>query len=288
MSYRLGRRGYAIISSSRQEAAHTAGTLVGGKKQLLQQQQQQGALLVGDTSTTVEDDVFLPPGATSAAGLRRLACSNIFVGSSSTQTQVGHAEFAKSSVHVQDCPKDGLPEFAFVGRSNVGKSSLINALVRRKQLAKTSKTPGKTQVINHFSVDKSWYLVDLPGYGFARAPTNIRVDWDNFTKDYFLKRETLVSVLLLVDGSVSPKKSDLGYANWLASNKIPLTLVFTKCDKRRSRNKHAAQENVFDFLKWVKEDLEKVPPWIMTSCVNKQGTNELLIHLAHLRDYWEK
>ncbi|MCO5552048.1 hypothetical protein L7F22_005558 [Adiantum nelumboides] len=234
------------------------------------------------------DDVFLPPGAASAAGLRRLACSNIFVGATVKPSHIEHADFVKSSVNVEDCPKGELPEFAFVGRSNVGKSSLINALVRRRQLAKTSKTPGKTQVINHFSIDKSWYLVDLPGFGFARAPTDVRVSWDNFTRDYFLKRETLVCVLLLIDASVPPKKLDIQYGHWLASNKVPFTLVFTKCDKRRTRKKDAAQSNVFEFLKGLKADVKKVPPWIMTSCVNRQGTNELLIHLAHLRDRWEK
>ncbi|KAH7430412.1 hypothetical protein KP509_09G097300 [Ceratopteris richardii] len=236
-----------------------------------------------------EDDVFLPPGSVSSAGLRRLPCSNIFVGVTSSPAHIEHAEFVKSSVNVQDCPKGGLPEFAFVGRSNVGKSSLINTLVCRRQLAKTSKTPGKTQVINHFIIDKSWYLVDLPGYGFARAPSSIRVSWDSFTRDYFLKRQTLVCVLLLVDASVQPKKSDAEYADWLASNKVPYTLVFTKCDKRRSRNKNAAQNNVFEFLKLLKdEDVKKIPPWVMTSCVNRQGTNELLLHLAHLRDHWKK
>ncbi|KAI5056669.1 hypothetical protein GOP47_0028487 [Adiantum capillus-veneris] len=234
------------------------------------------------------DDVFLPPGALSVAGLRRLACSNIFVGTTVKSANIEHAEFVKSSVCVKECPKGELPEFAFVGRSNVGKSSLINTLVRRRQLAKTSKTPGKTQLINHFSIDKTWYLVDLPGYGFARAPTDIRVSWDNFTRDYFLKRETLVCVLLLIDASVPPKKLDIKYTHWLASNKVPFTLVFTKCDKRKTRSKNAAQNNVFAFLECLKVDVEKVPPWVMTSCVSRQGTNELLLHLAHLRDYWEK
>eukprot|EP00250_Pteridium_aquilinum_P027404 c3485_g1_i1 orf=65-1003(-) len=296
--YRFGRRGYAIavpfVSRELSSSAAAAALGVSKHRQLLKKQekqkpqQQQEPLPVEDTSTTIKDDVCLPPGVASAAGLRRLACSNIFVRSTSTPSHVEHAEFVKSSVSVQDCPKDGLPEFAFVGRSNVGKSSLINTLVRRKQLAKTSKTPGKTQVINHFIIDKSWFLVDLPGYGFARAPTDIRVNWDNFTRDYFLKRETLVSVLLLIDGSVTPKKSDIGYAKWLAGNKVPFTLVFTKCDKRRSRNKLAAQNNVYDFLKHLIDGLDKAPPWVMTSSVNRQGTNELLIHLAQLRDYWTR
>lgn len=235
-------------------------------------------------------DSFLPPGVSSisAKGLRRLAFSNIFVGSVSGKTQVSDAEFIKSSTDEQDCPRDGFLEFALVGRSNVGKSSLLNAIVRKRHLAKTSKTPGKTQVINHFLIDKSWYLVDLPGYGYAKAPMNVRVDWDDFTKKYFLQRKTLVSVLLLIDASLPPKKSDLGYADWLTSNKISLTLVFTKCDKRRTRNKDSPQKNVQEFLQLLKKDFDKTPPWIMTSCVTKQGTSELLIHLAHLRYYWKK
>lgn len=281
---RYGRTGYAIVLPFASRYLSSTVTATGSNQQLLNDQEKQKQ----HPLTTLENDMFLPPGAASFTGLRRLACSNIFVGTTSTPTHVEHAEFVKSSVHVQDCPKGDLPEFAFVGRSNVGKSSLINTLVRRKQLAKTSKTPGKTQVINHFSIDRTWYLVDLPGYGFARAPTGIRVNWDNFTRDYFLKRETLVSVLLLVDASVSPKKSDIAYASWLANNKVPFTLVFTKCDKRRSRNKQAAQNNVYEFLKGLKDDIDRAPPWVMTSCVNRQGTNELLIHLAHLRDHWTK
>lgn len=279
---------YAILVpfTSRDLSIAIAGAR--SKPQLVKKQEPKGLLGEGTACASVENNVYLPPGVTSAVGLRRLACSNIFVGSTSTPVHVEQAEFVKSSVHVEDCPKGGLPEFAFVGRSNVGKSSLINMLVRRKQLAKTSKTPGKTQVINHFSMDRTWYIVDLPGYGFARAPTDVRVTWDNFTRDYFLKRKTLVSVLLLVDASVSPKKSDVAYADWLASNKVPFTLVFTKCDKRRSRNKQAAQNNVYDFLKGLSYGLDKASPWVMTSCVNGQGTNELLIHLAHLRDYWTK
>lgn len=243
-----------------------------------------------DGSVDSTGDDFLPPGvkSSSAKGIRRLAFSNIFVGPTSGRTQVGEAEFIKSSADEQDCPRNGLPEFAFVGRSNVGKSSLINALVRRKNLAKTSKTPGKTQLINHFLIDKSWYLVDLPGYGYANVPVNVRMDWDNFTKNYFLKRKTLVSVLLLVDASLPPKKTDLSYADWLNSHKIPLTLVFTKCDKRRTRNTKQPDKNVQEFLRLLKENFNEMPPWIMTSCTTKQGTAEVLIHLAHLRDYWKR
>eukprot|EP00249_Psilotum_nudum_P008733 c21473_g1_i1 orf=515-1198(-) len=167
------------------------------------------------------DEVFLPPGtdATNAKRLRKLAFSNIFVGPHVGRYLVVNAEYVRSSIKESDCPRDGMPEFAVVGRSNVGKSSLVNSLVRKKRLAKTSKSPGKTQVINHYLINKSWYLVDLPGYGYAEAPTHVCRDWDAFTKDYFLKRKTLVSVLLLVDASLPPKGIDFAYADWLRSKK---------------------------------------------------------------------
>ncbi|KAJ6382870.1 hypothetical protein OIU77_031320 [Salix suchowensis] len=149
--------------------------------------------------------------------------------------KVVQADFIKSSVRTEDCPSDGLPEFALVGRSNVGKSSLLNTLVRRKKLALTSKKPGKTQCINHFKVNDSWYLVDLPGYGYASAPQELRKDWNKFTKDYFLSRSTLVSVFLLIDASIPAKKIDLEYASWLGQNQVPMTLIFTKCDKRKKK-----------------------------------------------------
>uniref|UniRef100_M8AWI4 GTP-binding protein n=1 Tax=Aegilops tauschii TaxID=37682 RepID=M8AWI4_AEGTA len=133
---------------------------------------------------------------------------------------VVNADFIKSSVRPDDCPRDGLPEFALVGRSNVGKSSLLNSLVRRKRLALTSKKPGKTQCINHFKINDSWYLVDLPGYGYASAPQVARKDWDEFTRNYFLSRDNLVSVFLLIDASIPAKNIDLDYASWLGQNKI--------------------------------------------------------------------
>ncbi|KAK1667261.1 hypothetical protein QYE76_055420 [Lolium multiflorum] len=146
--------------------------------------------------------------------------SNIVLGTYARgDAQVVNADFVKSSVRPDDCPKDGRPEFALVGRSNVGKSSLLNSLVRRKKLALTSKKPGKTQCINHFIINDSWYLVDLPGYGYASAPQEARKDWDEFTRNYFLSRDNLVSVFLLIDASIPAKKIDLDYASWLGQNK---------------------------------------------------------------------
>lgn len=204
--------------------------------------------------------------------------------------QVAEAEFVKSSVSFKDCPTDGSPEFALVGRSNVGKSSLLNSLVRRKKLALTSKKPGKTQCINHFRINDSWYLVDLPGYGFAAAPHELRTDWDKFTKDYFLNRSTLVSVFLLIDASIPAKKIDLEYASWLGLNQIPMTLIFTKCDKRKKKKNGGKrpEENVQDFQELISDFFQTVPPWIMTSSVTNQGRDEILLHMAQLRNYWLK
>ncbi|KAL6980123.1 hypothetical protein U1Q18_021772 [Sarracenia purpurea var. burkii] len=171
------------------------------------------------------EKLFVPPetdisSENSTLGPRILKGSNIVLSTYARDAQISQAEFVKSSVKTEDCPSDGLPEFALVGRSNVGKSSLLNSLVRRKRLALTSKKPGKTQCINHFRINDSWYLVDLPGYGFAAAPHELRTDWDKFTKDYFLNRSTLVSVFLLIDASIPVKKIDLEYASWLGQNQV--------------------------------------------------------------------
>lgn len=200
------------------------------------------------------------------------------------------ADFVKSSVKTEDCPSDGSPEFALVGRSNVGKSSLLNSLVRRKRLALTSKKPGKTQCINHFRINDSWYLVDLPGYGYAAAPHEVRTDWAKFTKDYFLNRPTLVSVFLLIDASIPAKKIDLEYASWLGKNEIPMTLIFTKCDKRKKKKNGGKrpEENVQDFQELIRDFFRTAPPWIMTSSVTNQGRDEILLHMSQLRNYWLK
>ncbi|KAB2629672.1 GTP-binding protein [Pyrus ussuriensis x Pyrus communis] len=242
------------------------------------------------------EKLFVPPETevsyTDAGALstRILKGSNILLSKYARNAQVDQAEFVKSSVRTEDCPSDGLPEFALVGRSNVGKSSLLNSLVRRKRLALTSKKPGKTQCINHFRINDSWYLVDLPGYGYAAAPQELRTDWVKFTKDYFLNRSTLVSVFLLIDASIPAKKIDLEYASWLGQNQIPMTLIFTKCDKRKKKRHGGkkAEENVQDFHELISGFFETVPPWIMTSSLTSQGRDEMLLHMAQLRNYWLK
>ncbi|KAK7283006.1 hypothetical protein RIF29_12194 [Crotalaria pallida] len=240
-----------------------------------------------------KDKLFIPPETRvplDGTSARILKGSNIVLSSYARDSQVQQADFVKSSVKTEDCPSDGLPEFALVGRSNVGKSSLLNSLVRRKKLALTSKKPGKTQCINHFRINDSWYLVDLPGYGYAAAPQELRMNWENFTKDYFLNRSTLVSVFLLIDASIPAKQIDLDYASWLGQNQIPMTIIFTKCDKRKKRKNggRRPEENVNDFQDLIRGFFETVPPWIMTSSVTNQGRDEILLHMAQLRNYWLK
>ncbi|XP_022981183.1 GTP-binding protein At2g22870-like [Cucurbita maxima] len=244
--------------------------------------------------TISPEKLFIPPetdfSGSGAAGTRILKGSNIVLGRYARDAQISEANFVKSSVRTEDCPSDGLPEFALVGRSNVGKSSLLNSLVRRKKLAHTSKKPGKTQCINHFRINDSWYLVDLPGYGYASAPRELRTDWNKFTKDYFLNRSTLVSVFLLIDASVPAKQIDLDYASWLGQNQIPMTIIFTKCDKRKKKKKDGkrAEENMSDFQELIGGFFHTTPPWIMTSSVTHQGRDEILLHIAQLRNYWLK
>ncbi|CAN1162055.1 GTP-binding protein At2g22870 [Linum perenne] len=239
------------------------------------------------------DRLFVPPDtevSLDTIGTRVLKGSNIVLSKYARDSQIVQAEFVKSSVKTEDCPSEGWPEFALVGRSNVGKSSLLNSLVRRKKLALTSKKPGKTQCINHFRINDSWYLVDLPGYGYAVAPHDLRTDWGKFTKDYFRNRSTLVSVFLLIDASIPAKKIDLEYASWLGQNQIPMTLVFTKCDKRKKKKnggKHP-EENAKDFQELIRGYFQTTPPWIMTSSVTNQGRDEILLHMAQLRNYWLK
>ncbi|KAI5059226.1 hypothetical protein GOP47_0025545 [Adiantum capillus-veneris] len=236
-------------------------------------------------------DMFVPPSASIAdlPSLKRLPSSNILVGPNPVDFRIKQSLFVQASTRVADCPKDGLPEFAFVGRSNVGKSSLINALAQKKEFAETSKKPGKTQVINHYLVNKSWYLVDLPGYGFANVPTDVRSTWNTFTKGYFLRSDSLVCVLLLIDASIPPQSIDLDCADWLGQNKVPITVVFTKCDKTRKKiDGKKLEDNVREFLRLLRKSYDQMPPWIMTSTVTNHGKDSLLQHLHTLRNYWSE
>ncbi|XP_072991735.1 GTP-binding protein At2g22870 [Typha latifolia] len=237
----------------------------------------------------VRTALFVPPGVSrdEVTAEMVLPGSNIVVGPYAGEARIKMVEFVKSSARARDCPKDSRPEFAILGRSNVGKSSLINTLVRKKDVALTSKKPGKTQLINHFLINKSWYIVDLPGYGFANAPESARMDWSSFTKGYFLNRDTLVSALLLVDSSIPPQKVDLDCANWLGRNNIGMTFVFTKCDKIKSGKGKRPDDNIKHFQDMISKFYQEPPPWIMTSSVSGLGRDELLLHMSQLRNYWD-
>ncbi|WCJ31469.1 P-loop containing nucleoside triphosphate hydrolases superfamily protein [Euphorbia peplus] len=245
---------------------------------------------VSASKTAKPDVLFVPPGVDpdEVTEDKVLSGSNIVLGPYAGHSQIKDVVFVKSSARARDCPADDRPEFAILGRSNVGKSSLINSLVRKKEVALTSKKPGKTQLINHFLVNKSWYIVDLPGYGFAKASGSARTDWSTFTKGYFLNRETLVAVLLLIDASVPPQKIDLDCAYWLERNNIPLTFVFTKCDKMKGGKGTRPDENIRNFQELIGQNYRQHPPWIMTSSVTGLGRDELLLHISQLRNYWDQ
>lgn len=189
---------------------------------------------------------------------------------------VGTATFVKSSPHVKDCPSPDLPEYAFIGRSNVGKSSLINSLVNQKNLAKTSGTPGKTQLINHFIVNEDadpWYLVDLPGYGYAKAPKKERNKWMNFIRDYFIQRPNLIGGIMLADSRHAPQKQDLEFMQWLGEKGIPFVLVFTKVDKLSSSQR---SKNFQLYKKEMLKLWEEMPMTFHTSAETATGRQELL------------
>jgi len=183
------------------------------------------------------------------------------------------AEFIKSSPDLKICPSDKLPELAFIGRSNVGKSSFINLLTRKDNLAKTSSTPGKTRYINHFLINGQWYLVDLPGYGYAKISRSLRTEFHKATLEYLARRETLYCVFVLIDVRLEPQAIDLRFLNWLGEHEIPSAILFTKSDKISEAE---ANKNVRQFCTRLLETWETLPPWFKTSSVNKEGRDEVL------------
>jgi GTP-binding protein len=187
--------------------------------------------------------------------------------------KITKSEFISSYADVQKCPAPDKPEFAFIGRSNVGKSSLINMLTQTKDLAKTSAKPGKTQTINHFLINETWYLVDLPGYGYASVSKTLREGFGQMIEDYVQKRENLSCIFVLVDSRLEPQKSDLSFINWVGSKGVPLAIVFTKADKLKLNE---LQRNVQQFKKAVLADWEELPPMLITSSEKKTGRDELL------------
>lgn len=183
------------------------------------------------------------------------------------------AEFQVSNTRTDKLPPPLLPEYAFIGRSNVGKSSLINMLVQKKGLAKTSQTPGKTQLINHFLINENWQLVDLPGYGYAKTSRSNRADWEKFIRYYLRNRENLQCVFTLIDSRVKPQKLDLEFCSWLGEQGIPFVLVFTKADKQ-SRVK--SDQNIALFKKSLLQIFEEVPQLFLTSAETQEGRDEVL------------
>lgn len=189
------------------------------------------------------------------------------------------AEFLISNSDYKKCPVLHKPEYAFIGRSNVGKSSLINMLTNNQKLAKTSGKPGKTQLINHFKINDDWYLVDLPGYGWAKVSKENREKWNLMIRNYILHRENLFCLFVLIDSRLEPQKVDLEFITWLGENGIPIALVFTKSDKQ---SKYKTQQNIELFKKTLRETWEELPDILVTSSVNKTGREELLNYIQEI------
>ncbi|HLV47120.1 MAG TPA: ribosome biogenesis GTP-binding protein YihA/YsxC [Flavobacterium sp.] len=194
--------------------------------------------------------------------------------------QIKQAEFVVSNSEVAKCPKELLPEYAFIGRSNVGKSSLINMLTGQNKLAKTSSKPGKTQLINHFKINQNWFLVDLPGYGYAKVSKKSKQKFQQFITDYFEQREQLISAFVLVDIRHEPQKIDLEFFAYLGENSIPFAIIFTKADKLSKAN---INKNVTVYQKKLLADVwEEMPPYFVTSSESGLGKENLLEYIEQI------
>ncbi len=189
------------------------------------------------------------------------------------------ATFICSNTQVSKLPPPVMPEYAFIGRSNVGKSSLINMLTSKKGLAKTSQTPGKTQLINHFLINENWYIVDLPGYGYARASKSKKADWDKFIHTYLDKRESLQCVMVLIDSRLEPQKIDVEFCNWLGEKGLSFVLIFTKADKQSNVK---TDQNVAKFKKSLGETFEEVPEYFITSSETQLGRDDILTFIENI------
>ena len=200
--------------------------------------------------------------------------------------KITSAEFVMSNAHVEKCPKDPIPEYAFIGRSNVGKSSLINMLTSKKSLAKTSGRPGKTQLINHFKINQNWFLVDLPGYGYARVSKRDKKTFQKYITEYFLKRTQLVCAFVLVDIRHEPQPVDLDFMRWMGENEIPFCIIFTKADKLKpaiiEANTKAYNE------KLTEEIFELSPEHFITSSSKHLGKEELLDYIGAINEAYFK
>lgn len=193
--------------------------------------------------------------------------------------KIKSAEFVISNTEISKCPVPVKPEVAFIGRSNVGKSSLINMLVEKKNLAKTSGRPGKTQLINHFEINEAWYIVDLPGYGYAKTSKMNRFKWTKFIEEYLRMRESLMNTFVLIDSRLAPQKIDLEFMNWLGHHGIPFSMVFTKIDKLSSS---ALQKNLAHYKKEMLKTWEELPPVFTTSSTSSFGREKLLQYIVEV------
>ena len=193
--------------------------------------------------------------------------------------KVKTARFITSSAHFDQCPDPNYPEFAFIGRSNVGKSSLINMLTGHSKLAKVSGKPGKTQLINHFLINDAWYLVDLPGYGWAQVSKTEKQKWGAMTHDYIVTRSNLACLFVLIDSRLAPQPIDIEFINWLGAEQIPFALLFTKADKQ-SKNK--TQSAVAKYKRHLKEYWDELPTTFITSSVSKEGQQAVLNYIDDL------
>lgn len=193
--------------------------------------------------------------------------------------EITNAEFVISNTDVRKCPAGTLPEYAFIGRSNVGKSSLINMLTNRKGLAMTSATPGKTMLINHFLVNKNWYIVDLPGYGYAKRGQKGVEQIKRIIESYILQREQMTNLFVLIDSRLEPQAIDLKFIEWLGENGVPFSIVFTKADKLKSGKLNS---NINLYLQRLQEQWEELPPYFITSSENRLGRKELLDYIESI------
>ena len=193
--------------------------------------------------------------------------------------EITSAEFVISNTDVKKCPSGTFPEYAFIGRSNVGKSSLINMLTGRKGLAMTSATPGKTMLINHFLINKNWYIVDLPGYGYARRGQKGKSQIQRIIEDYILEREQMTNLFLLIDSRLEPQVIDIEFMGWLGEHGVPFSIVFTKGDKLKGGRLNT---NIQQYLKKLKEQWEELPPYFVTSSENRMGKKELLDYIESI------
>lgn len=187
--------------------------------------------------------------------------------------EIKEARFVVSNTDVKKCPQPNKPEYAFIGRSNVGKSSLINRLTNKKSLAKISGKPGKTRLINHYLINEEWYLVDLPGYGYAEVPVKERLKWEQFIKRYILHRENLYCLFVLIDSRHEPQKPDLDFMEWLGISQIPFTIIFTKTDKLKPEELKA---NLKSYEEKMFETWEIMPGYYVSSAETGEGTSEIL------------